>query len=197
MTARSLPGRALTIRARRPADVPALAEILLAQQAGSRYPFRDPLPVPVEEFLHADDAVRAWTAELDGRLVGHVCRTGPGAGSPDVEAMNARCAEAHGCDVEELAWVRTLFVAEGVRGHGVGRRLVETVLADILADGLRPCLEVLSAQQSALALYRSTGWEEVDRTRPAWLRDADDEGLEVHVLVLPTIRGRHAVPGIG
>ncbi len=111
--------------------------------------------------------------------------------------MNARCAEAHGCDVEELAWVRTLFVAEGVRGHGVGRRLVKTVLADILADGLRPCLEVLSAQQSALALYRSTGWEEVDRTRPAWLRDADDEGLEVHVLVLPTIRGRHAVPGIG
>ncbi len=54
MTARSLPGRALTIRARRPADVPALAEILLAQQAGSRYPFRDPLPVPVEEFLHAE-----------------------------------------------------------------------------------------------------------------------------------------------
>lgn len=147
MTARPLPGRALTIRARRPADVPALADVLLAQQAGSRYPFRDPLPVPVEEFLHADDAVRAWTAELDGRRV--------------------------------------------------GRRLVETVRADILADGLRPCLEVLSAQQAALALYRSTGWEEVDRTRPAWLRDADGEGLEVHVLVLPAVRGRHAVTGIG
>ena len=56
------------IRERVPEDVPVLAKILLAQQSETRYPFRDPLPIPVEDFMHAHDAARAWTAELDGSV---------------------------------------------------------------------------------------------------------------------------------
>ena len=59
--------------------------MLLARQHLTRYPFRDPLPFPVERFLHAEDAVVAWTAEVDGRPAGHVCRTAAPRGSATPE----------------------------------------------------------------------------------------------------------------
>ncbi|MBM7517684.1 GNAT family N-acetyltransferase [Nocardioides nitrophenolicus] len=177
---------ALQVRPRRAADLAGLAEVLWEQQPATRYPFRDPLPIPVEQFLHAEDAAAAWTAELDGRPVGHVCRTGPPAGFAEAAAMNQACARAHGCEVAELGWVSTLFVGTGARGLGVGRLLHDTVVADIRAAGLHPCLEVLPLHAAALALYLGSGWAEVLRLRPAWLREAAGEDApEVRVLVLP------------
>ncbi len=175
----------VTVRPRRPADVPALVDVLREQQPTSRYPFRDPLPIPVERFLHTDDAVGAWTAELDGRPVGHVCHTGPPDGFPDAAEMNRICALAHGCDVERLAWISTLFVALELRGRGVGRRLLSTAVDDIHRAGLHPCLEVLPVHPAALALYSSTGWHDVMRVRPEWLASVvGDEGPDVTVMVL-------------
>lgn len=159
--------------------------MLAAQQPETRYPFRDPLPVPVGQFLHAEDAAAAWIAEIDGRPVGHVCRTGPAAGFADAAALNDACARSHDCEVEQLAWVSTLFVASDVRGHGVGRQLLDTVVADIRARDLRPCLEVLPVHPAALALYRRAGWTEVLSLRPDWLREvAGNDGPDVSVLVL-------------
>ncbi|WP_110180798.1 GNAT family N-acetyltransferase [Nocardioides solisilvae] len=175
----------VAVRPRRAGDLPALGEALLAQQPRSRYPFRNPLPVPTERFLHGHDADAAWTAELGGRPVGHVCRTGPAQGSPDADEVNAAAAAAHGCGPDRLAWVRSLFVAEQARGLGVGRRLLDVVVADLRAHDLRPCLEVLPVHEAAVEMYAAAGWREVHRTRPAWLRDAaGSEGLEVRVLVL-------------
>jgi GNAT superfamily N-acetyltransferase len=176
---------AVRIRPRRADDVPALVDVLMSQQRLTRYPFRDPLPVPPEQFLHADDALAAWTAELDGRPVGHVCRVRSPRG-PEAEAMNRACARAHGCAVEELAWVSTLFVDPATRGLGIGRALVGTVVADMREAGLRPCLEVLPVHSAALALYEADGWQEVLRLRPEWLRTVDGEvPPDVRVLVLP------------
>jgi GNAT superfamily N-acetyltransferase len=178
-------GRAgIRVRPRRRADIPALVEVLWAQQATSRYPFRDPLPVPVEDFLHAEDAVAAWTAELDGHPVGHVCRTGPATGSPLADEMNHACRRAHGCHVHELAWVSTLFVGLRARGLGIGRRLLGAAVDDIRTAGLHPCLELLPVDPAALSLYRSAGWREVLRLRPDWLRQAAGEhGPDVQVMV--------------
>jgi len=170
------------IRARRPADIPALAEVLFAQQPTSRYPFRNPLPIPVEQFLHADDAVAAWTAELDGRPMGHACYTRTRGGFPGASEMNQACALAHGCDAEELAWITALFVDDARRGLGIGRRLLGAVVDDIRASGLHPSLEVLPIHPGALSLYRSTGWREVMSLRPEWL---GEEGPDVLVMVLP------------
>lgn len=173
------------VRQRRSADIPALAEVLLAQQPASRYPFRDPLPFPVERFLHADDAVGAWTAELDGHVVGHVCRTGSPQGFPHAAAMNQACADAHGCAVDELAWVSTLFVGSEARGRGVGRLLLNTAVDDIREAGLHPCLEVLPYHPAALQLYETSGWREVLRVRPDWLRsEVGDAGPDVVVMAL-------------
>lgn len=174
------------IRPRRAEDVPLLADVLRAQQPVTRYPLRDPLPFPVERFLHADDALAAWTAELAGRPVGHVCRLGPPRGSGDAEAMNRAGARAHGCAVDELGWVATLFVDPAVRGLGVGRALLDTAVAGIRAAGSRPCLEVLPVHAAALALYESAGWQEALRIRPGWLQETlGDEGPDVRVMVLP------------
>jgi GNAT superfamily N-acetyltransferase len=162
-----------------------LAEVLLAQQPETRYPFRDPLPVPINDFLHAHDAVRAWTAELAGQPVGHVCRTGPARGFPAVNILNEVCAAAHACHTSDLAWVSTLFVAAGARRLGIGRRMMEVVVDDALSSGLRPCLEVLPTHPGAMSLYLAMGWRVVRRLRPDWLRAVvGEEGPDVHVMVL-------------
>jgi GNAT superfamily N-acetyltransferase len=178
-----------------PADIPALAEALLEQQSETRYPFRDPLPVPVEGFLHAHDAVNAWTAELEGRPVGHVCRLGPARGFPAARLLNEVCARAHGCDSDDLAWVSTLFVAAGARGLGIGRRLLDVVVDDAATAGLRPCLEVLPTHPGAMSLYLASGWRVVHRLRPDWLRAVvGEQGPDVHVMVLPATQERRTRP---
>jgi GNAT superfamily N-acetyltransferase len=174
----------LVVRRREARDLEPLAAALLAQQPETRYPFRDPLPIPVERFLHADDALAAWTAELDGEPVGHVCRTGPAAGFDDAERLNAVCAAAHGCAPADLTWVNAFFVATTARRTGVGRALLDAVVGDAEAQGARPCLEVLSVHPAARALYLATGWRVVDRLRPQWLVEAaGDDGPDVEVLV--------------
>ncbi|MBN9111735.1 MAG: hypothetical protein J0I34_23485 [Pseudonocardia sp.] len=79
--------------------------------------------------------------------------------------MNAACAAAHGCRVDELGWVNTLFVGTGVHGLGVGRLLLETVVADLREHDLRPCPEVLAVHDAAARLYVAAGWREVHRLR--------------------------------
>lgn len=169
------------VRARTRADLPSLADLLWDQQPESSYPLRNPLPMATTEFLHADDADAAWTATIDGLPAGHVCRT---TGHPD-PAVERVCAEAHGCAVDELGWVSTLYVGRRARGLGIGRRLLGAVVTDLRAAGRRPCLEVYPAHPAALSLYVSEGWREVTATRPEWLRAVrGDEGPDVLVLVL-------------
>src|SRR6476469_1666603 len=153
------------IRPRTPGDVATLTEVLWEQQPSSRYPLRNPLPIPVEHFLHVDDAVAAWVAEVDGRPVGNVCHTRPPSGDAVSEEENEACARAHGCTVDDLAYVSTLFVGLGTRGLGLGRQLLDTVVEDIRRTGHFPCLEVLAVHPAAQELYVSCGWREVLRAR--------------------------------
>ena len=173
------------IRPRTPDDVATLTQVLWEQQPTSRYPLRNPLPFPVERFLHVDDAVGAWVAEVDGRPVGNVCRTRPPVGFPGADEENDACARAHGCTVDDLAWVSTLFVGLGTRGLGLGRRLLDTVVDDIRRTGHFPCLEVLAVHPAAMALYESGGWKSVLTTRPGWMSGAGDDVPDVQVMVLP------------
>jgi GNAT superfamily N-acetyltransferase len=173
------------VRPRRSTDIAALAEVLFAQQPTSRYPFRDPLPIPVEQFLHVGDAVEAWTAEVDGRPAGHICFTTGRDDFPGAAEMNDACARAHGCEADRLAWISAFFVGREVRGLGIGRRLLSAAVEAIFGAGLHPCLEVLPVHPGALTLYRSTGWREVMSLRPEWLTsEVGDQGPDVVVLVL-------------
>lgn len=172
-----------TIRSRRPSDLPALVTALMQQQPETRYPFRNPLPFPVEEFLHADDASGAWIAELHGRPVGHACRTDHARALGADEQLNQACARAHGCEVADLTWVGALFVAQEARGLGIGQRLLATVVQDARRVDRRPCLEVLPVHPAAMAMYVATGWTVVGSLRPDWLEGATDVP-DVAVMVL-------------
>lgn len=176
---------AITIRPRVAADLPPLAFALMAQQPETRYPFRNPLPMPVEHFLHADDAASAWTAELHGQPVGHACRADGARGFPLADQMNATCAQAHGCEVGDLTWVSALFVAREARRRGVGRQLLEAVVQDARSNGQHPCLEVLPVHPAAMMMYLAAGWQVVGSLRPDWLREAAGEaGPDVAVMIL-------------
>lgn len=177
------------VRRRRPDDLPGLGADLLEQQPRTRYPFRDPLPVPTDDFLHAQDALGAFVAEVWGgtgpNVVGHVARTGPARGFPDAARMNAACARAHGCDVARLTYVSAFFVATRGLGQGAGRALLAAVVQDALDAGHHPCLEVLPHHGGARGLYLRTGWRDVLTVRPPWLTSVvGDEGPDVHVMVL-------------
>lgn len=177
------------VRAREASDLPELARLLLEQQPTTRYPFRNPLPFPVEQFLHADDALAAFTAELDGQPVGHACRVGPFAADGE-HHLNEVAARAHGCEIASLTWLSAVFVGQTGRGTGLGRQLLDAVVADACAHDAALSLEVLSIAEPARALYRSLGWREVARQRPDWLAASDPTGeIDVRVMVLDTDTG--------
>lgn len=174
------------MRPRRVDDLPALSEALLEQQPQTRYPVRNPLPFPISEFLHYDDAVAAWTATADGTPIGHIATTQSHAALNGGEELQQACAAAHGCAVEELVWLSAFFVSSAARRLGIGRELLRTAVDSILDSGHHPCLEVVPAFPAALRIYESTGWTQVLRTRPEWLDTApDSDDLEVVVMILP------------
>lgn len=63
----------------------------------------------------------------------------------------------------DVADIKRMWVSERVRGRGVGRRLLERLVAEGRAMGLRRVqLETNRVLTEAIALYRSAGFEEVE-----------------------------------
>ena len=168
---------ALTIRPRTEADLPALTQVLAAQQALTRYPMRWPLPFPIEQFVVRGVDLAGWTAELDDRPVGHVAAQA----AHDV-AMLPLWETGHDRPRERLGVVGTLFVDPGVRRQGLGRRLHDTAVDWLLERDLAPCLDVVPIHGAAQAMYAAAGWRVVGQERPHWLPDGEPDVL---AMVLP------------
>ena len=168
---------ALTIRPRTEADLPALTEVLAAQQSATRYPMRWPLPFPIEQFVIRDVDLAGWTAELDGRPVGHVA-----AQTAYDEVMLPLWEAGHGRPRERLGVMGTLFVDPGVRRQGLGRRLHDTAVEWLRERDLAPCLDVVPIHAAAQAMYAAAGWRVVGQERPHWLPDGEPDVL---AMVLP------------
>ena len=153
----------VVVRDRRDDDLPALAVVLAEQQAISQYPVRWPLPFPVEEFLVRPGEERAWVAELDGRVVGHVAVY-------ELEGdLRDHFVAATG--TEDLAELAVLFVAADVIGTGVGGMLHDTAVDWIVSTGRQPVLDVVAVHARAVEVYRHRGWEAVGEVRPVWLAE--------------------------
>lgn len=156
-----------------------LAALLAEQQPGSSYPFRWPLPLPVERFLVREDEQAAGVAEVDGAVVGHVAAgSAPGTGEPD-----ATFRTATGCT--DPALVSVLFTGTRVRDTGVGGRLLDTAVAWARAHGRAPVLDVVQRHGNALAVYRHRGWTEIGRFRCDWLPEDEPD---VVLMTLPEHR---------
>jgi GNAT superfamily N-acetyltransferase len=167
----------LAVRPRVPADVRPVCELLLRQQPLTRYPFRNPLPFPVEEFVQRPGELAAWVAEEDGRLLGHVSLCDVGE-----HHLGPRWAAAVGRPVTDLATVSVLVVDPEATGRGIARALLDTCEQHARDVGRVPVLEVLSLQERAAALYRSRGWREIGEDDPDWLPPGTGHRVTLMVL---------------
>jgi GNAT superfamily N-acetyltransferase len=170
----------LTIRPRDADDVAALVSILEAQQPGSGYPVRWPLPFPVEDFIARPSEVGAWVAVDDGAVVGHVALTDVAVGWE----ADGWCAGT-GLPASALAAVSVLFVDPTVTGRGVGSSLLEAAVAHARSLGRTPVLDVVSESTRAVELYQRHGWQVVGRARPSWLPPVHEPFLLMALLTEP------------
>ncbi|WP_245613856.1 GNAT family N-acetyltransferase [Knoellia sinensis] len=172
----------VTIRSRRPYDLPVLAELLGAQQSTSGYPHFWPLDFPVEDFIARPGELGAWVAEVDGELAGHVAVTdvAVGWGAPLWSEILGRPGEGFG-------EVSILFVGPGHGAAGIGGALLGRAIDEIRALGRDPVLEVVGEETHAGLYYRKRGWRVIGHRRPAWLPDgAPDVAFMVLDQVLAT-----------
>jgi len=169
---------AVVVRERRPDDVPVVGELIMRQQPLTSYPFRNPLPFPVEEFVARPGELAAWVAVVgpEERVAGHVSVL-------DVtdHEIGPQWAAAVRRPVQELAAVSVLVVDHELTGRGVGRALMDTCERHLVDVGRVPVLEVVGAHSRAAALYRARGWKVVGRARPHWLPPGE-EPVELMVL---------------
>jgi GNAT superfamily N-acetyltransferase len=151
----------------------------MRQQPLTRYPFRNPLPFPVEQFVQRPGELGAWVAEVDDRPgpVGHVSLVAVGE-----HHLGPRWAAAVGRPVEDLAAVSVLVVDPEVTGRGLARALLDTCEAHAHGLGRVPVLEVLGLQQRAAGIYASRGWRAIGEDEPDWLPPGT--GLRVTLMVL-------------
>lgn len=163
--------RTVVVRPRRPADVPALAGLLLRDRPRTGYPFLPPGDAVAWVTGRADLA--AFVAvDPAGELIGHVSAqaaaevdhgTGP--------VLQDGWSQAHGRPPEECAVVSRLFVSADHQRTGVGARLLERAVGWMNGRGLAPCLDVLPVPDDrALRWYERLGWVRAAELWAHWHR---------------------------
>ncbi|MDY8107851.1 GNAT family N-acetyltransferase [Fulvimarina sp. 2208YS6-2-32] len=122
--------------------------------------------------LHAEAFSQAWSGDELGSLLaqsttfGFAARRVGAPGQPPLGFVLARLVEGE-------AEILTIAVSTEARGRGVGRLLMDTVLAHLYAERADVIhLEVDEVNTAARALYRRLGFEEVGR-RPAYYTHED------------------------
>jgi GNAT superfamily N-acetyltransferase len=104
----------------------------------------------IEAALAKDSPAWLFLAERDGRAVGIFL------GSRIVSVEKGGYA----------LWVEELYVVPGERRTGIARALLARVREEARREGIRAIdLEVVPTQAAALALYRTLGFEDVNRLR--------------------------------
>lgn len=164
----------MSIRRRRPEDVPQLERVLAAQQPSSGYPVRWPLPFPIEQFLVRSTERAAWVAvegvagedphERPETVIGHVSVLDAAPGW-EADAWSA----GTGLAASALGVVGVLFVDPTATGRGVGSALLSTAVEHLRSIGRVPVLDVVSESPRAVALYERHGWHDIGSVRPPWL----------------------------
>lgn len=95
-----------------------------------------------------------WTAHRDGRAAGMVCLT-------QHQRMPSPVARSGGI----WGYLGHLYVLPAARGHGIGRALIETVLAE--ARRQEYAKVVLSPTELSIPLYRRCGFSD-DHSLMLW-----------------------------
>jgi ribosomal protein S18 acetylase RimI-like enzyme len=147
---------ATLVRARDEGDLAACVAVLSAVHRADGYPTI--WPDDPASWLGTDAECRAWVAEREGRIVGHVALVRPAA--DDVAPTLLR----HGSAVV----VSRLFVDPAARGLRVGARLLARATDAAHARGTLTVLDVVTNDTAAIALYERLGWTFLGTGRQHW-----------------------------
>ena len=163
----------IEVRRTIPADLDALAEVLLKVHAVDGYPVegvQDP-----RAWVDLVDPIGQWTALRDGRPVGHIALTAP----QDLDAAPQMIALQQSVPVVEVAVVARLFVDPEHRGQGVADQLLEAAEREAQEGSLIPVLDVVKKDATAISLYEKRGWQ-----RLGVASHADGDGLPVPTIAM-------------
>lgn len=150
------------VRQRADADVEDCVRVLAEVHRLDGYPVN--WPAQPGAWLSQGPQLGSWVAELEGRLVGHVCLARGGEG----DLAPALWSERSGTTPGGAAVVGRLFVAPGARGHGIGALLIGRAVAQARRHGLHPVLDVVASDTAAAALYERLGWELLAIVEQRW-----------------------------
>jgi ribosomal protein S18 acetylase RimI-like enzyme len=111
--------------------------------------------------LDVDLAYQDFAAELAGLPGRYVPPTGALLIARDAAGMPLGCVALRALDMPGLCEMKRLYVAPAGRGIGLGRRLVEAVVAEARRQGHAEMrLDTLADMAAAQALYRAAGFVE-------------------------------------
>lgn len=142
----------LTIRPRTAADLDPCAQLLVRVHERDGYPVEgvaDPI-----SWLTPASLVRAWVADLNNTVVGHVAISEP---QPTDDA--AQLAKDHGINSDTIAVLGRLFVAPETRGQRIGYHLTRTAMDDAAHHKMRLVLDVMNKDTAAIRLYENLKWQ--------------------------------------
>ncbi|MER6784547.1 GNAT family N-acetyltransferase [Streptomyces sp. NPDC000658] len=151
--------RSAVVRPRRPADLDACVAALALVHEHSGYPVD--WPERPAAWLTPAALLAGWTAELDGRVVGHVALCAAEEGDPAAALWNERPGRP------APAVVSRLFVSPAARGHGIGAALLERAVEGARSRGMHPVLDVVAADPAA-AFYERLGWHGLGAVVQQW-----------------------------
>ena len=144
-------GFSMLVRDRTEADIDACVALTRLVHLSDGYPTF--LPDDLPGFIKAPEALRAWVADEDGEVAGHVVLN-PKSSAPVMELAS----KTLGLPASRLCVVARLLVSPGHRRRGLGRCLLETASREAHERGLWPILDAVTTHEAAIALYDSCGW---------------------------------------
>lgn len=147
------------VRPRRPADLDGCVAALALVHTHSGYPVD--WPVDPAAWLTPAALLTAWTAELDGQVVGHVGLCAPGEGDAAAALWRSRPGRP------APAVISRLYVSPAARGHGLGAALLDRAVRAARTRGLHPVLDVVAADPAA-AFYERLGWRGLGTVVQQW-----------------------------
>lgn len=142
------------IRERHDTDLPQTAEALVRVHASNGYPVEgvaDP-----QGWLTSPALIKAWVAELDCQIVGHVAIS-----QPQGEDAVTLWLRQSNTSKEHVAVLERLFVLPEARGHAIGQQLTRTATDYAREIGRRLVLDVMTKDDAAIRLYERLGWQPI------------------------------------
>ncbi|EMC92782.1 hypothetical protein BAUCODRAFT_77041 [Baudoinia panamericana UAMH 10762] len=140
----------ITVRERAARDVDECVELLELVYQRDGYPVQG--TANAVSFLTGESTWRAWVAEEQGRIVGHIAVSSPS--NDDLAVALHRSIYGN----QAIAVLERLFVHPTARGCGAASALMQTAQSYGASKGQRLVLFALIKDRNAIRLYERLGW---------------------------------------